>query len=163
VLRPYRTSKTYQNLLRTGEGVFHVTDDVLLLAQTAVGEPHPLPQLQATRAIAGMILTGACRWYAFRTVAIDDAEQRTVITAEVVDRGRLREFFGFNRAKHAVLEAAILATRIGLLPADEITAQFEKLRVLVEKTGGAQEHEAFQFLESHLRRTLASGSAEVRS
>ena len=34
-----------------------------------------------------------------------------------------REFFGFNRAKHAVLEAAILATRVELLPADEILSE----------------------------------------
>ena len=38
-LRPYRSSTTYQNLKARGEGVFHVTDDVLLLAQTAIGEP----------------------------------------------------------------------------------------------------------------------------
>ena len=38
-LRPYRSSTTYQNLKARGEGVFHVTDDVLLLAQTAIGVP----------------------------------------------------------------------------------------------------------------------------
>ena len=36
-LRPYRSSTTYHNLKARGEGVFHVTDDVLLLAQTAIG------------------------------------------------------------------------------------------------------------------------------
>ena len=37
VLRPFRTSLTYRNLKEHGEGVLHVTDDVLLLAQTAIG------------------------------------------------------------------------------------------------------------------------------
>src|SRR5262249_25957917 len=33
VLRPYPTSQTYKNLKAHGEGVLHVTDDVLLLAK----------------------------------------------------------------------------------------------------------------------------------
>ena len=45
VLRPYQTSRTYQNLKRTGQGVFHVTDDVELLAHAAVNRLEPLPAL----------------------------------------------------------------------------------------------------------------------
>ncbi len=37
VLRPFRTSTTYRNLKAHGEGVLHITDDVLLLARTAIG------------------------------------------------------------------------------------------------------------------------------
>ena len=37
VLRPYRSSTTYRNLKALGEGVLHVTDDVLLLARAAIG------------------------------------------------------------------------------------------------------------------------------
>ena len=58
----------------------------------------------------------------------------------------LREFFGFNRAKHAVVEAAILATRTAFLPREQIMAEYERLAVLVEKTGGERETEAFAFL-----------------
>jgi len=42
VFRPYRTSTTYQNLKRTGKGVFHVTDDVELFAQPSARLP-PCP------------------------------------------------------------------------------------------------------------------------
>ena len=49
--------------------------------------------------------------------SLDDRNEPAEIVCEVVDRGRLRDFFGFNRAKHAVLEAAILATRTEFLPA----------------------------------------------
>ena len=72
---------------------------------------------------------------------------------------RLRDFFGFNRAKHAVVEAAILATRIGILDADHIRGEFERLAVLVEKTGGHQERRAFAFLQSYLAEQLASSTA----
>lgn len=155
ILKPFRTSTTYLNLKRHAEGVLHVTDDVGLLAQSAVGQPSPLPRLIEATAIRGKILADACRWYAFRVTELDDREERTQIAAVVVDSGELRPFFGFNRAKHAVLEAAILATRVHLLPAAEILAQFKQLRPLVEKTGGAQEHDAFQFLEAYIQSRLA--------
>ena len=133
LLRPFRTSMTYRNLKRTGEGVLHVTDDVELFARAAVGRLEPLPALQPAEAVDGVILSDACRWYAFRVESLDDREDRTTIVANVVDRGRLRDFFGFNRAKHAVIEAAILATRIGIVDADTIAAEFDSSGVARRK------------------------------
>jgi hypothetical protein len=83
---------------------------------------------------------------------MDEREQRVRIGAEVVHAGRLRDFFGFNRAKYAVVEAAILATRTHILPVEEIEAEFRKLAVLVDKTGGEQEREAFDLLSAHVAR-----------
>src|SRR4051794_6326946 len=110
ILRPFNTSQTYRNLKAHGEGVFHVTDDVLLLAQAALGSVEPMPPLERGTAILGYYLTEACRYYEFRVTSIDDAGERVTMEAEVVHHDRLRDFFGFNRARHAVLEAAILAT-----------------------------------------------------
>lgn len=147
VLKPYQTSTTYQNLKRMGQGVFHVTDDVEMLARTAVGALDELPSLLECSAVEGRILAGACRWYAFRVTSLDDAQERTRIVCRVVDCGRLRDFFGFNRAKHAVLEAAILATRVDLLPHDKIRGELARLLEPVTKTGGPAEQRAFAFLQ----------------
>lgn len=151
VLKPYQTSTTYRNLKRTGQGVFHVTDDVELLAQAAVGTPDPLPAMEPAPAVEGKILSGACRWYAFRVESLDDSADRTRIVCDVVAAGRLRDFFGFNRAKHAVVEAAILATRTEFLPGEEILSQFERLKTIVDKTGGPAEQRAFAFLSDFVR------------
>ena len=70
---------------------------------------------------------------------LDDTQERTTIDCRVIAQGEVRPFFGFNRAKHAVLEAAILATRIGIIPADEIRREIERLAILVQKTAGHQE------------------------
>ncbi len=145
-LRPYKTSTTFANLRRTGEGVFHVVDDVELLAHAAVGQPDPLPTMFDCEAVSVKILADACRWYAFRVTSLDESAERTNIEAEVVAGGRLRDFFGLNRARHAVVEAAILATRTAFLPADEILVDLDRLEVLVEKTGGGQERDAFELL-----------------
>lgn len=160
VFRPFRTSTTYANLRRTGVGVLHVTDDVLLFAQAAVGQPDPLPkiepvaQLLAADAATDLpldirnapVLVDACRWYAFRVAKVDDSAERATLEAEVVAFGTMRDFFGFNRAKHAVLEAAILATRVGILARGEIDDQLRRLASWVEKTGGPREVAAFAFL-----------------
>ncbi|HEV7225600.1 MAG TPA: DUF447 domain-containing protein [Pirellulales bacterium] len=158
-LRPYQTSTTYRNLKRSGQGVLHVTDDVELLARAAAGRLDPMPELLPARAVAGWILAGACRWYAFEVRSLDDSQERTTISAEVVDSGRIRDFFGFNRAKHAVVEAAILATRTKFLPADEIRGDFARLAVLVEKTGGPAERRAFDFLSDHVAKAVGADVA----
>jgi len=151
VLRPFQTSTTYRNVKRTGCGVFHVTDDVEMLARAAVGKLAPLPPLVKADGFDGFVISGACRWFALRTETLDDSAPRTTITMRAAACGTLRDFFGLNRAKHAVVEGAILATRLHLLPRSEILAQFEALRPLVEKTGGEAEHRAFAFLEEFVR------------
>ena len=150
VLKPFRTAQTYHNLLAHGEGVLHVVDDVLLLARAAVGALEALPPLLPAEHVRGWVLRDACRFFEFRITRCDDRSERAVLEAEVIHTGRLRDFFGFNRAKHAVVEAAILATRTALLPREEIEAEYRKLAVLVQKTGGPREMEAFAFLQEYV-------------
>jgi hypothetical protein len=70
--------------------------------------------------------------------------------AWVVHTGRIRDVFGFNRAKHAVPEAAILASRVHILPRAAIMEQLGPLRPLVEKTAGPREREAFDLLVRYI-------------
>jgi hypothetical protein len=156
VLRPFRTSQTYRNLVAHGEGVLHVTDDVLLFAKAAVNRLET-PPLRPAEHVAGWVLPDACRYYEFRLMSRDDSGERSRLEAEVVHVGRLRDFFGFNRAKHAVLEAAILATRTAFLPMDGIEGEYRKLAVIVDKTGGTAEREAFTFLLAYLEEQKAAG------
>lgn len=149
-LRPFATSNTYRNLTNSGFGVFHVSDDVELLARAAVGGIEQAPETVAAQTIPGRVLADACRWYEFRVENIDDSAERISVECTVTYAGRIRDFFGFNRAKHAVLEAAILATRLHILPKPEVDSQLRHLRLLVEKTGGDQEERAFQFLQHYI-------------
>ncbi len=153
LLRPFHDSTTCENLMRTREGVLHVTDDVELFAQAAIGSVTA-----KFREDAPLVLDETCRWFAFQITSIDASHERVVMVARTTERGVHREFIGFNRAKHAVIEAAILATRIHLLPAEEISAEFSRLKIIVEKTGAAAEHRAFVFLETHAKQ--ASVDAE---
>lgn len=151
-LRPFKTSTTYANLRRTKRGVFHITDDVVLLAKTAIGSEVD-PPLHPVEDFEGYFLRTCCRWYAFEVESMDDTNDRVEICCKVVKHGRLRDFVGWNRAMYAVLEAAILATRIGFLPRETIQTDFDKLAVIVSKTASERERDAFQilvdYLESH--------------
>lgn len=160
LLRPFPTSQTYRNLRAHPEGVLHVSDNVLLLARAAIGRLTETPSHHAAEAVKGFILADACRAYEFRARAIDDSEQRVRIECEVLRVHRFRDFLGFNRAKHAVVEAAILATRVHLLPKSEILAEFAKLALIVGKTGDSQEHEAMALLTQYVTDYNGSGDGQ---
>jgi hypothetical protein len=153
LLRLFPDSQTYRNLKARGEGVFHVTDDVLLLAKAALGEA-PIPPSRRSEHVHGYVLTDACRFMEFVIRSVDDSGERMQVKAEVIHAETLRDFWGFNRGKNAVLEAAILATRLHLLPLPEVASQFATLQLIVEKTGGPSEIEAFAFLQARLDKAL---------
>lgn len=150
ILRPFRTSRTYRNLLEQPYGVFHITDDVLLMAQAALDllptEPDTLP----AESIPGRILQECCRWYEFRVVSSDESQERAVFEAEVLRMGRRRDFLGFNRARHAVLEATILATRLHLLPREDVLSRLSEWQVLVDKTAGTAEQTAWRLVYDYI-------------
>jgi len=162
LFRPFPSSVTYGNLKRTRCGVFHITDDVLLIARYALSLPAPLPDMRPAEHVAGEILTDACRWYEVEVVSIDESRERPEITSRVVAVGRERDFWGFNRAKHAVLEATILATRLHLLAPTEVDRELARLATIVEKTAGPQEREAFDLVRGFVAQqttTRETGSA----
>ena len=149
-LRPFQTSTTFRNLQATRCGVFHVVDNVLLVAQAALNQLPDVVPTRPTTVISGQVLEAACRWYEFLVETLDASRERSEIECRVVHSGTLRDFFGFNRAKHAVLEATILATRLHLLPREQILSQLRDLKVIGDKTAGPREFEAFTLVESFI-------------
>ena len=154
VLKPFLETTTFRNLTATGVAVFNLVDDVLLFAQAAIGSPQ-FPWRPAER-VAGAVLEAACSWHELEVDAIDATPPRSRIDARIVYSGRGREFIGFNRAKHAVLEAAILATRVHMLPAGQISDELARLEILIEKTAGPREREAWTLLTGYVATHSAS-------
>jgi hypothetical protein len=155
VIKPYRGTRTLRNLRARPYAVVNLVDDVLLFVQAALEDPRP--PARAATVVDGAILDAACSWREVRVDAIEDGEPRARVTTRVVARGTGREFVGFNRAAHAVLEASILASRARRLPADEIRAELRRLQVLVDKTGGEREHAAMRLAVAHCEAGLGDG------
>lgn len=145
-LRPFGTSQTAGHLVARRAGVFHLTDDVLLLARLVVGVPVS-PGARPATAVAGWVLEDACQAWEFVVDTVDSSRERLSLEARVVATHVGRPFLGFNRAAHAVVEGAILVTRLHLLGAAEVRRRLTDLEPLVQKTGGDAEREAFGLLE----------------
>jgi hypothetical protein len=152
VIKPFLETTTFRNLRETGVAVVNITDDVRVFARAALSSPtfaaHPAAKVE------GVVLDAACSWREVKVASIDDTPPRSRIETRVVHRGSQRDFIGFNRARGAVLEATILATRTHMIPADEIRADLERLQVIVNKTAGEREHEAMNFVTAWVRDKL---------
>jgi uncharacterized protein len=60
-------------------------------------------------------------------------------------------FQGFNRAQAAVVEGAILVSRLHMLPRERIERELTILQSAVEKTAGPRELEAWTWLMDKVR------------
>ncbi|MCZ6779627.1 MAG: DUF447 domain-containing protein [Acidobacteriota bacterium] len=164
LMRPYRDSATFRNLTLNGQGVVNFTDSVLVFAHCAVGE-KPFSTFPA-RSVRGAVLSDTCHWREFEVETAERGGDRARFLCRCVGEGRVRDFVGLNRAKHAVIEAAIAASRIPWLGAEEVGRQVENLTPLIDKTAGPQEREAFAFLTEYVRKHLSgktgSGAAGVK-
>jgi hypothetical protein len=149
VLKPFLETTTFRNVGGSGAAVVNLTDDVMLFAQAAISSPQ-FPAFPAA-VVRGVVLEAACSWRELEVVRVDDTPPRSRIETRVVHHGRRREFRGFNRARHAVLEAAILATRTHLIPADQIREEFARLQINVDKTAGPREQDAMALLTAQVR------------
>lgn len=156
-LRPFQTATTCQNLCSRREGVFHLVDDVRLIARGAIGRWDNSPTTLAAQKIHTPVLADACQSWEFEIEEMDLSEPRATLVARIVHRQHHRDFVGFNRARFAVLEAAILTTRLHLLDLSEVTQQFDQLDVLVEKTGSKVEREAMDLLRAYLEERPTDG------
>ena len=151
-LRPFASSRTAAHLAAVPQGVFHVTDDVLLLARIVTDAAAAAPAARPATAVRGWVLEDACRAWEFVVEAADRSRERECLEARVVAEHEGRPFLGFNRAAHAVVEGCILVTRLHLLGPAEVVRRLADLAPLVEKTGGPREREAFDLVESRARR-----------
>jgi hypothetical protein len=158
VIRPYVRTRTFRNLVRAREAVVNVTDDVLAFAKSALSRER-FPSRPATR-VRGVILADACHW---REVTVEDVSLpeppppgggRADVATRVVAAAVGRPFAGLCRAKHAVVEASILASRARRLPRDEVLRELGRLDPLVDRTGGPAEREAMAYIRAHVARLV---------
>ena len=144
VIAPFRPSITLDNLAAVPFAVASYTDDVRIFAGCLTGRKDwptvavdgcPVPRLEA--ALAHSVL---------QVVTVQDDGVRPRHFCRVVEERTHAPFTGFNRAKAAVLELAILVSRLGMLPREKIEAEIAYLTLAIEKTAGPDEREAWSWL-----------------
>jgi hypothetical protein len=150
VLKPFVDTTTYRNVASTGSAVVNLTDDVRVFAEAAIGNPSF--STRPALLVRGVILSDCCSWREVVVDRVDHNPPRSRIESSVVHKGSRREFIGFNRARHAVLEAAIYATRLHILDSMFVDSEMARLQTIVDKTAGPEEIEAMALLREHVLR-----------
>jgi uncharacterized protein len=153
VFWPFDATRTLTNLRFRGEAVVHLTDDVLLFVQAALG--HPRPAMRAARAIVGSVIKEASAWREVVVTEIapsGDAMPRSRVRARVVAAGTSASTTppGLCRARHAAVEASIAASRLKWLGGERVGAELDRLQELVDKTAGARERAAMAYVRRYV-------------
>lgn len=144
LLAPFVPSQTLENLRRHPEAVLNFTTDVRVMAGALTGR-RDWPVVAATR-VAVPRLAGALAHTELRVVRLEDDPQRPRFWCEPVHSATHAPFRGFNRAQSAVLELAILVSRLDWLPPEEVSESMAGLARAIEKTAGPAEQEAWRWL-----------------
>jgi hypothetical protein len=148
VLAPFRPSRTLENLLARRTAVINHTDDVRVFAGCLTGRRdwpvHPADKID------GVVLANALSHQELEVAAFDDDAVRPRFRCRVVHAATHAGFRGFNRAQAAVIEGAILVSRLELLPFDKIEREMAYLEIAVSKTAGPQEREAWEWLAARV-------------
>lgn len=155
IIAPFHPSATLENLRETPFAAANFTDDVRVFAGCLTGrgewpskacEEIPVPRLAQALAHSELTVTH-----------IGQDEQRPRFHCRVLRTVSHAPFKGFNRAQAAVIEAAILVSRLQLLPREKIEREMHYLEIAIGKTASADELEAWNWLVDAVTRFYAGG------
>lgn len=154
IISPYKPSTTLDNILATQHAVLNLTDDVRVFAG-ALTQRQPWTFVPAEK-IKGARLTDCLVHKELRLVKVEDDAVRPHLYLELVHESQHGSFQGFNRAQAAVIELAVLVSRLKRLPLDKITQEMDYLRIAIEKTAGPRELEAWGWLTEAVDNHIAA-------
>lgn len=144
VIAPFRPSTTLDNLRANPFAVASYTDDVRVFAGCLTGRRN-WPTRPADK-VPGAVLVQALAHAELEVERITEDAQRPRFHCRVVHEATHAPFQGFNRAQAAVVEAAILVSRLHMLPAEKIDREIAYLQIAIDKTAGPREREAWEWL-----------------
>ncbi|HEX6720401.1 MAG TPA: DUF447 domain-containing protein [Burkholderiaceae bacterium] len=144
VLMPFKPSTTLDNVLATRHAVLNVVTDTRVFAGCVTGRRN-WPTV-AAECIAGQRLVCALGHVELELVEQRDDAQRPVLRLARVHAATHAPFRGLNRAQAAVVEGAVLVSRLNMLPVEKIETEMKYLQIAIDKTAEASEHEAWGWL-----------------
>lgn len=148
VIAPFRPSKTLENLKREGCAVVNWTTDVRLFAGPVTGRRDwPVVALDT---FPGYRLEAAHTHAELKVIKVEEDAQRPRFRCEITCEHTHSPFRGFVRAQAAVVEAAILVTRLHMLPRDKVESELHYLQIAIDKTAGPIEQEAWSWIMARI-------------
>jgi uncharacterized protein len=157
ILMPFKPSTTLNNIVASGHAVLNIVTDTRVFAGAVTGR-RAWPLRPAER-VEGVRLAGALRHIELALAEQQDDPQRPVLRMARVFEAEHAPYIGFNRAQAAVIEGAVLVSRLHLLPAAKVDAEMAYLQIAIDKTAGPEEHEAWGWLTEAVARHRADAAA----
>jgi hypothetical protein len=154
ILAPFRPSTTLANIVETRAAVINFTTDVRVFAGCVTGYEKGWPTLPATQ-VNSVRLAGSLAHTEIELDELRDNEQRPVLRMKCVHEETHAPFAGFNRAQAAVVEGAILVSRLFMLPADKVDREMAYLQIAIDKTAGEIERTAWDWITAAVARHRA--------
>lgn len=158
LVAPFRPSTSLDNLLQHRCAVMNLTDDVRVFAGTLTGR-RDWPVVPAEK-VHGVVLESALAHRELELVEVREDEQRPELKFKVVHEMQHAPFRGFNRAQAAVIELAVLVSRLHMLPIEKIDAEMAYLSIAIEKTAGERESQAWEWLVERVNNFKAATYGE---
>jgi uncharacterized protein len=158
ILAPFRPSTTLDNILATRSAVVNFTTDVRVFAGCVTGTQRAWPTVAANR-VASVRLAQSLAHTELSLVEVLEDAQRPTLRMQCVHSETHAPFGGFNRAQAAVLEGAILVSRLFMLPADKVDREIAYLQIAIDKTAGPDERTAWSWIIAAVERYRVSHSA----
>ena len=144
VLKPFKPSKTLDNILTRKIAIMNIVTDVRVFAGAVTGRSNF--NLVALPDGKGFFLKDALSYMTLSLAEIHDDEIRSTLYMNKVNVIHLSSFKGFNRAQAAIIEASVLMSRLDLLSQDKIKQEIKYLEIAITKTAGKKEIQAWEWL-----------------
>lgn len=157
VLMPFVPSTTLSNIVAVRHAVLNIVLDTRVFAGCVTGR-KAWPTRPAER-VPGVRLEAALSHVELRLESISDDPQRPVLQMARVYEVQHAPFIGFNRAQAAVIEGAVLVSRLHMLPPEKVATEMAYLQIAIDKTAGPEEHEAWGWLQDAVARHRAAQKA----
>ncbi|MEP7295114.1 MAG: DUF447 domain-containing protein [Burkholderiales bacterium] len=154
ILMPFKPSTTLANISASGHAVLNIVADTRVIAGSVTGR-RAWPVMPAER-VAGVRLACALSHVELALAELQDDAQRPVLRMARVFEASHAPYIGFNRAQAAVIEGAVLVSRLHMLPADKVDTEMKYLQIAIDKTAGPEEHEAWGWLTEAVARHRAA-------
>jgi len=154
IISPYKPSTTLNNILETNAAVMNLTDDVRIFAGALTKKMQF--ELISTEKIDGFRLKNTLAHKELKLKKVVEDAQRPQLFMEVVYEAQHKPFKGFNRAQAAVIELAVLTSRLHMLPKEKILQEKTYLQIAMDKTAGEHEWQAWTWLNEKIEHFYAS-------
>ncbi|WP_438391481.1 DUF447 domain-containing protein [Caballeronia sp. DA-9] len=162
ILAPFRPSATLDNIIATQAAVINFTTDARVFAGCVTGYANDWPTLPAT-VVNSVRLADSLAHTELELHSLQDDPQRPILRMKSVYRETHGPFEGFNRAQNAVVEGAILVSRLFMLPAEKVDSEMAYLQIAIDKTAGERERVAWNWITAAVKRHRANARTSGES